>query len=203
MVAKVNNLIISLTSAEDGDSGADNIKATAISGLSGGTVQVLLEAIHSEIVDVVVGALPDASVTEAKLAADVLTLLDTTISSAITALIASQAEAEAGTDDTKIMTPLPTRQGLIHTASYLIFCTSVVPNSLDAAFGKNNEDIIVGIGKQLAMYAWFKGVDAISHPFTTLITKRTLDDCLEDPISLFEIYNASIVTGKQIGRAHV
>lgn len=79
IITRFNNLIETINSITDSDSGANNIRATAISGLSGTNVQTLLEALHTEITEVVTGTLPDASVTAAKLAADVLTLLDTTI----------------------------------------------------------------------------------------------------------------------------
>lgn len=61
--------------------------------------------------------------------------------------------------------------------SYMTFCTNYNTNSLDAAFGKNNEDKIFKIGEQLAMYAWFKGDSKVAYPFTNLIQCNTLTDC--------------------------
>ncbi len=48
--------------------------------------------------------------------------------------------------------------------------------SLDAAFGKNNEDIVRGVGAGLAMWGWFKGIDKTAHPFTHLCKMSTLND---------------------------
>jgi len=62
----------------------------------------------------------------------------------------------------------------IGMASYLAFCGNVNANMNDAAFGKNNEENMIGLGRQLAMYAWFKGDSKITYPFTNLITKNTL-----------------------------
>jgi len=66
------------------------------------------------------------------------------------------------------------------TDSYLSFCANVNSTNLDAAFGKLNETEVVNIGKQLAMYAWFKGKDKMANPYTTLLTKNTLLDICND-----------------------
>ena len=66
---------------------------------------------------------------------------------------------------------------LAHRDSYLAFCANVNTTSLDVAFGKMNEDLMFGIGLQLAMYAWFKGDSKVTYPFTTLKTKQTFLDC--------------------------
>ena len=58
---------------------------------------------------------------------------------------------------------------------------------LDAAFGKGNEDSIVGLGRQLAMYAWFKGDSKTLHPFTKLMKCNSLDDCFK--YAILEIFN--------------
>lgn len=71
--------------------------------------------------------------------------------------------------------------------SYLAFCANVNTASLDAAFGKNNEDRISGIGRQLAMYAWFKGDSKITYPFTNLLSCDTLDDCFSNAYAFGEI----------------
>ncbi|WP_243299142.1 hypothetical protein [Bacillus litorisediminis] len=74
----LNQLIDALQSTKDGDSGADNIKATAITGLTGGTVQTLLENLKalddsnkeyllSQIQGVTLGQIPDGTITDAKL----------------------------------------------------------------------------------------------------------------------------------------
>lgn len=67
----------------------------------------------------------------------------------------------------------------IPTESYVMFCADINDNSLDAAFGKNNENRIMGIGKQLAMYAWHKGT-TIYETFDELIVKQTLADIVAD-----------------------
>lgn len=39
---------------------------------------------------------------------------------------------------------------------------------LNCAFGKGNEDDVVGIGNQMALYAWYKGTDKTTSPFKEL-----------------------------------
>ena len=67
-------VIDQLQSIADSDSGADNIGATAITGLTGTTVQALLEALKSnddsilnQINNVVLGQIPDGTITDVKL----------------------------------------------------------------------------------------------------------------------------------------
>lgn len=75
----LNQLIDDLSSVVDGDSGADNIKATSIAGLTGTTVQAILEALKTlddtnraylldQINGVVLGQIPDGTITLQKLA---------------------------------------------------------------------------------------------------------------------------------------
>lgn len=71
--------------------------------------------------------------------------------------------------------------------SYMAFCTNLNTNSLDAAFGKNNESEVLNIGKQLAMYCWFKGDSKIAYPFTNLITCNSFLECLTNSEALLEI----------------
>lgn len=61
-------------------------------------------------------------------------------------------------------------------SNYLAFVASQDSDTIDAAFGKNNEDIVRGVGAGLAMYSWFKGVDKTVHPFTNLRKMPTLND---------------------------
>ena len=75
------------------------------------------------------------------------------------------------------------------TSSYLAFCGNVNVTILDAAFGKNNEDEIISIGRQLAMYAWFKGDSKVTYPFTNLLTCNTLAECLNNTNAVSEIFN--------------
>lgn len=61
-------------------------------------------------------------------------------------------------------------------SSYLTFVASQDSDTLDASFGKNNEDMIRGVGTGLAMYGWFKGLDKTVYPFTNLCRLQTLND---------------------------
>lgn len=62
-----NQLIDDLSSVVDGDSGADNIAVTAIAGLTGASVQVVLEALKTQIDSTVLGQIPDGIITDVKL----------------------------------------------------------------------------------------------------------------------------------------
>lgn len=55
----LNQLIDALKATTTGDSGAKNIGATSISGLSGNDVQTLLEALKTSVDNVVVGQIPE------------------------------------------------------------------------------------------------------------------------------------------------
>lgn len=66
------------------------------------------------------------------------------------------------------------------TDSYQAFVAAVNEDTVSAAFGKNNEDMIKGVGRQLAMYAWFKGEDKDDYPFTNLKSMSTLKDMNHD-----------------------
>ena len=61
-------------------------------------------------------------------------------------------------------------------SSYLAFAGNVNANMVTAAFGKGNEDEIKGVGKALAMYAWFKGTDKTVYPLDSLQSIDTLND---------------------------
>lgn len=65
-------------------------------------------------------------------------------------------------------------RGTLGLESYMAFVANANTDSLDAAFGKGNEDKMVGIGKALAMYAWFKGE---TGPFARLVHCHTLQEC--------------------------
>lgn len=67
----------------------------------------------------------------------------------------------------------------LNLSSFIAFCTNANTESLDAAFGKGNENRVRGIGLQLAMYAWFKGTDKALYPFSKLIVCDNIQDCLE------------------------
>jgi len=72
-------------------------------------------------------------------------------------------------------------------ASYMAFCGNVNVEMLDAAFGKNNDTLVTGLGIQLAMYGWFKGDSKTTFPFTSLISKNRFTDLLADIDTLQEI----------------
>ena len=59
---------------------------------------------------------------------------------------------------------------LISIPTYLTFVGNVNSTMLDAAFGKNNEDSIVGIGNALNLYAKFKG-DTTDNSYLTSYDK--------------------------------
>ena len=69
---------------------------------------------------------------------------------------------------------------ICNLSSCFAFIASQNSDTLDAAFGKNNEDLILDIGKQMAMYAWFKGVNKTEKPFTNLIGMSKLSDMTLD-----------------------
>lgn len=64
--------------------------------------------------------------------------------------------------------------------SYFAWCANVNIDSVESAFGKNNEEYIKQIGKQLAMYAWYKGNSKTTYPFTNLMLANTLEETLSD-----------------------
>lgn len=80
-------------------------------------------------------------------------------------------------------------------SSYISFCGNVNATMLDASFGKNNEDKIIGLGRQLAMFSWFKGDSKITYPYTNLIAFNSFRSICEDPQCLAEIIiNSNIVS---------
>lgn len=84
--------------------------------------------------------------------------------------------------------------------SYMAFCTNANSDSLDAAFGKSNEDLILNIGKQLCMYSSFKGSELSDNDkklllsadkFDTICKSRTLSDVICDNENLLELVGQS------------
>lgn len=94
---QINAIITALKSIADGDSGADNVNATSISGLSATTVQGLLEELKT-LVDTQLPT-PDGSITNNKLATDIkvgslaslLTTVKTSVVGAINELFNNKA----------------------------------------------------------------------------------------------------------------
>lgn len=66
-----DTLIAELESTTDGSSGADRIGATALNAFSGETVQAILEYLKTQVDGVVLGEIPDNSLTNAKLGTDI------------------------------------------------------------------------------------------------------------------------------------
>lgn len=84
--------------------------------------------------------------------------------------------------------------------SYMAFCTNANSDSLDAAFGKNNEDLILNIGKQLCMYSSFKGSELSGNDkklllsvdkFDTICRSKTLSDIICDHENLLNLIDSS------------
>lgn len=76
----------------------------------------------------------------------------------------------------------------LNLSSYQAFCANINSDSLDAAFGKNNEDRVSGLGLQLAMYARFKDPTInIEKVFPNLIMCNTLDDINNNTNALLNI----------------
>lgn len=69
------------------------------------------------------------------------------------------------------------------TINYLTFVASQDSDTLDASFGKNNEDMVRGVGAGLAMYGWFKGLNKTDYPYTHLCRVQTLNDMNIDAYS--------------------
>lgn len=76
-------------------------------------------------------------------------------------------------------------------SSYLAFVGNVNTDMVDAAFGKNNEDDVTGIGKALVMYAKYKGE---TTEFKALSTCSTLSDIVNNTDALNEIMNSDSIT---------
>lgn len=133
-----------LASIINGSSGADYIGIGNDTGLIGATVKEQLKNVKDGMNGLVLGQIPDNTISKAKLNPSL------------------QGEINSALVSTK--------------ASYIAFCSNVNTNSLDAAFGKNNEDRMTAIGLQLAMYAWFKGDSKATYPFASLCQLNSLDE---------------------------
>lgn len=65
-------------------------------------------------------------------------------------------------------------------SSYMAFCANVNTESLDVAFGKGIDRYISNLGRQMALYSYFKGVSPIDKPYTLLNTKQRYSEILAD-----------------------
>ena len=135
----INALVGILNSVTDGSSGADNIGTTTISGLSGNTVQALLEALKTAIDEAVLGQIPDNTLTTAKYQDGSVTAVK------CAADVATQAELDAeastrGSADT-------TLQGNIDNLAGTGRTTETVKDNADAISAHEDEiatDVILG-----------------------------------------------------------
>lgn len=75
---QINAIIAALQSIVDGDSGADNVKITPITGVTtlNNTIQEALEVLKTQINSAIVGTLPDRSIQAIKIALNQLTELE-------------------------------------------------------------------------------------------------------------------------------
>ena len=81
-------------------------------------------------------------------------------------------------------------------ASYLAFVENKSVDIVDAAFGKNTEDMISGVGMALAMYARYKdpSID-VYYDYPNLITCKSLVDVAQNEGAMTELYsNTHLVT---------
>lgn len=63
----INDIEDKLASTADGNSGADNVSITAITGITGGTIQLALEELKAQVNQAIDGYVPDGGVTIEKL----------------------------------------------------------------------------------------------------------------------------------------
>ena len=87
----------------------------------------------------------------------------------------------------------------IDLSSYYAFCASVNSNSIDCAFGKNNEDRILNLGLQLAMYAWFCGDSKTEYPFTELCNCCKLTDIETNDAAFKELWENTMLRNLYMG----
>ena len=76
------------------------------------------------------------------------------------------------------------------TDSYLAFCSNANAISIDAAFGKNNEDIMCDFGRQFVMFEWFGNNNKATKPMTNLYQKVTFTEAISNAYSLFDLYSS-------------
>ena len=74
-------------------------------------------------------------------------------------------------------------------SSYLAFVGNVNTDMVTASFGKNNEENMSGLGKALAMYAWYKGDSKEEYPFTELQKCQSLRDL--SALAIVELYSSN------------
>jgi len=75
----------------------------------------------------------------------------------------------------------------IDNSSFMAFAGNVNSNMLDAAFGKNVESYMSFLGRQLAMYSYYKGDSSSTYPFTNLKKMHNLTNILATSTAYNEI----------------
>lgn len=148
-------------------------------------------ATKAELQGVTLGQIPDGAVTKEKLAQEVLDSISNkaNVSAEVTALY-------------NTTTVDATLKKAIDLSSYYAFCSNPNVNTIDCAFGKNNENMIKNLGRQLAMYAWFKGDSKTAHPFTDMTKFDSLLEICNDLASKNEILANSNVYNLIQGNAY-
>ncbi len=76
-------------------------------------------------------------------------------------------------------------------SSYMVFAYDTNATKLDIAFGKNNVDLVVGIGLQLAMAGWYKGESRSAFPYNELRKCGSLQT-IKDNTSAFNELKSSV-----------
>lgn len=79
---------------------------------------------------------------------------------------------------------------IIPLSSYMAFCSNVNTISIDVAFGKGVESEVRFLGKQLAMYAWYKGDSKASNPFTELQKCHNIAEIKANALALKELFSS-------------
>lgn len=69
----INTLIDNLFSTVPGNSGAENIGSAPITGVTGSTVYAQITDLKSQLTNIILGQIPDGTITEAKLAFNIAT----------------------------------------------------------------------------------------------------------------------------------
>jgi len=96
----INGLVGIFNSITDGSSGADNIAMTAVSGLSGATVQAIVESLKTALDEAVLGAIADGSLTTAKYANGSVTAAKCAADVATQAELDTEASSRSSADTT-------------------------------------------------------------------------------------------------------
>jgi len=100
----INVYVAMLTATTDGASGADSVGATTPPGMTGATMQALLEELKTLVDNVVLGQIPDGTITAAKVAADVATQAELDAHTSATSNPHSVTASQAGAIANSVLT---------------------------------------------------------------------------------------------------